>query len=98
MGWEVHPDAIIDALEMAHALAPELPLYIIENGSACEDVVTDRGTIEDHDRREYLCAHVEACRTAFVPGLPLRGLLRMVADRQLRVGVGVHPPLRSRPR
>lgn len=73
MGWEIHPDALVDVLEMAHALAPELPLFITENGSAYEDIVRDDGSVDDPERAAYLRAHVEACRTAIERGLPLRG-------------------------
>ncbi|WP_308662457.1 GH1 family beta-glucosidase [Arthrobacter sp. B1805] len=73
MGWEIHPDGLVDVLEMAHSGAPELPLYITENGSAYEDVVGDDGTIDDPGRAEYLRQHVAACLEARQRGLPLGG-------------------------
>lgn len=73
MEWEIHPDAMIDVLEMAHERAPHLPLYITENGSAYEDTVDPDGSIDDRERTEYLVAHVQACREAIDRGLPLRG-------------------------
>ncbi|GAB3601055.1 family 1 glycosylhydrolase [Microbacterium tumbae] len=73
MGWEIHPDGMVDVLEMVHALAPDLPLYITENGSAYEDVVAEDGTIDDVERTDYLQAHIDACAIAVERGLPLRG-------------------------
>jgi beta-glucosidase len=73
MGWEIHPDGLIDVLEQAHALRPDLPLYVTENGSAYEDVVGADGRVVDEGRRRYLELHVEACRDAVARGLPLRG-------------------------
>jgi beta-glucosidase len=73
MGWEIHPDGLIDVLEMAHSAAPELPLYVTENGSAYEDHVGDDGNIDDPERTEYLRQHIAACHEALLRGLPLHG-------------------------
>lgn len=73
MGWEIHPDAMLDVLEMANERAPGLPLYITENGSAYEDVVSSDGGIHDVERTDYLRDHVAACRDAVARGLPLEG-------------------------
>ena len=56
MGWEIHPDGMIDVLAMAHELAPELPLYITENGAAYPDVVVPDGSIDDPERLVYIAA------------------------------------------
>lgn len=73
MGWEIHPDGMVDVLRQANALAPELPLYITENGAAYPDRVDADGGIDDPQRAEYLEAHLEAARDAVAEGLPLRG-------------------------
>ncbi len=73
MGWEIHPDGLIDVLEQAHAIAPELPLHITENGSAYEDSVSADGSVDDPERTDYLEKHVSACRDAIQRGLPLGG-------------------------
>lgn len=73
MGWEIHPDGMLDVLEMSNALAPGLPLYITENGSAYDDVVGEDGAVDDVERTEYLQRHVDACALALKRGLPLRG-------------------------
>jgi len=72
MGWPIHPEGMVDVLEMAHAHQPGLPLYITENGSAYPDAVVD-GEVEDEDRRRYLEQHVLACSAALHRGLPLKG-------------------------
>jgi beta-glucosidase len=73
MGWEIHPDGMVDVLRMANELAPGLPLYITENGSAYEDRVEPDGQILDGERTDYLVAHLEAARDAVREGLPLKG-------------------------
>jgi beta-glucosidase len=73
MGWEIHPDGLVDVLQMAHDLAPELPIYITENGSAYEDTLAPDGTVDDQERLAYLQSHLEASRQAIAQGLPLRG-------------------------
>jgi beta-glucosidase len=73
MGWEVHPDGLIDVVEMIHRRAPELPVYITENGAAYDDAVTSDGTVDDADRRLFYELHVDACRLALQRGLNLQG-------------------------
>jgi len=73
MGWEIHPDGMVEVLRMAHDLAPDLPLYITENGAAYSDRVNTEGAVEDPERVDYLQAHLEAARDAVAEGLPLRG-------------------------
>lgn len=73
MGWEIHPDGMVDVLRQANALAPDLPLYITENGAAYPDRVDADGEIDDPQRAEYLEAHFEAARDAVAEGLPLGG-------------------------
>jgi beta-glucosidase len=53
--------------------APELPIYITENGAAYPDAVTGDGTVEDEDRRTFFELHLNAAREAIEQGLPLRG-------------------------
>jgi beta-glucosidase len=73
MGWEIHPDGLVDVLEQAHSYAPDLPLFITENGSAYEDTVNADGAVDDPERAEYLRLHVDACAEALRRGIPLRG-------------------------
>ncbi|GAA2073850.1 hypothetical protein GCM10009840_04030 [Pseudolysinimonas kribbensis] len=73
MGWEIHPDGLIDVLRMAAERAPGLPLYVTENGSAWPDTIAPDGTVDDPERTAYLEAHLAASRDAIAEGLPLRG-------------------------
>ncbi|WP_375388270.1 GH1 family beta-glucosidase [uncultured Amnibacterium sp.] len=73
MGWEVHPDGLVDVLRMVEARSPGLPTYITENGAAYEDAVGPDGVVHDEDRRAYLEQHLVACADAVREGLPLRG-------------------------
>jgi beta-glucosidase len=73
MGWKIHPDGLVDVLEQAHSYAPDLPLFITENGSAYEDTVSADGSVDDPERAEYLRLHVDACAEALRRGIPLRG-------------------------
>ena len=72
MGWPIHPEGMVDVLEMAHSYRPDLPLFITENGSAYPDTVVD-GEIEDEARRRYLEQHILACSAALQKHLPLKG-------------------------
>jgi len=72
MGWPIHPDGLVDVLELANTRRPDLPLYITENGAAYEDVVTG-GEIVDEERRSYIEQHLAACSDALRRGLPLKG-------------------------
>jgi beta-glucosidase len=73
MGWEIHPDGLVDVIEMVHDRAPELPVYITENGAAYPDEVLPDGSVDDEQRRHFFELHVDACRRAVEQGLPLRG-------------------------
>jgi beta-galactosidase len=73
MGWEIHPDGLVDVIEMVHDRAPELPVLITENGAAFPDEVEVDGSIQDKDRQQYFEGHLDACREAIRRGLPLKG-------------------------
>jgi beta-glucosidase len=72
MGWPIHPEGMVDVLELAHSYRPDQPLYITENGSAYPDAVVD-GEVEDEARRRYLEQHILACSAALQKGLPVKG-------------------------
>ena len=50
-----------------------VPLYITENGAAYEDDQVVGGVVQDHDRIEYLRAHLAAAHRAIADGVDLRG-------------------------
>ncbi len=72
MNWPIEPDGIISCVEMIHERAPELDVFVTENGAAFDDLLVD-GEVHDTLRRKYLADHIDACYRAIARGLPLRG-------------------------
>ena len=73
MGWRIDKDGLTETLRRVHDEYGPLPLYVTENGSAFDDVVTQDGRILDVERRDYLAAHLHACAQAIESGVPLAG-------------------------
>jgi len=74
MGWPVEPAGLTRLLEWLHDTYPTLPpIYITENGRACDDVVTDAGEVDDPDRVRYLDSHLRAVADAIEAGVDVRG-------------------------
>jgi beta-glucosidase len=72
MGWPIHPEGLVEGLRMMHELAPDLPLYVTENGSGWPDQLVE-GNVDDVERERYLLQHLEACKDALAEGIPLSG-------------------------
>ncbi len=73
MGWEICPDALYQFIKRtALEYAPDLPIYITENGMANADEI-HAGHVDDAPRLAYLDAHLDACRKAISEGVDLRG-------------------------
>ena len=73
MGWEVHAPGLRRLLNTLHQRYPAMPLYIIENGAAFEDVVSEDGVVHDPRRESYLREHIGAVREAIQDGVDVRG-------------------------
>jgi beta-glucosidase len=73
MGWLADPEGLHELLVRLAAEAPDLPLYITENGAASYDYVTPEGVVVDSDRIKYLHGHLHAARRAISAGVNLRG-------------------------
>ncbi len=73
MGWPIQPSSLRDVLKMVNDLAPDLPLYVTENGAAYADEVGPDGQIDDPERQRYLEQHIDICRQVVDEGLPLKG-------------------------
>ena len=58
LGWEIYPAGIVECCRKLHALLPQLPIYITENGTA-----------DNHDsfRRRYLYEHLKALTESGLP-------------------------------
>lgn len=74
MGWEINADGLRALLVRLGDEYPNLPpLYVTENGSAWDDVVTADGAVHDTQRVAYLQAHLEAVSAAIDQGADVRG-------------------------
>jgi beta-glucosidase len=74
MGWPVEPAGLTRLLEWLRDTYPKLPpIYITENGRACDDVVAPDGQVDDPDRVRYLDGHLRAVADAIDAGVDVRG-------------------------
>jgi beta-glucosidase len=73
LGWPIDAGGLYDVLVLLHTRAPELPLYVTENGMAAEDYVDPEGGVDDDERIAYLCDHLDAAARAIDEGVDLRG-------------------------
>jgi beta-glucosidase len=73
MGWPIDASGLFDLLTQLHGRAPQLPLYVTENGMAAEDYVDPEGGIDDDERIAYLRDHLDAAARAIEHGVDLRG-------------------------
>lgn len=72
MGWEIDPSGLRDLLQRLGREIP-VPLYVTENGAACEDYRNPAGDVTDTERIEYLDGHLRAAKEAIDAGVDLRG-------------------------
>jgi beta-glucosidase len=72
MGWEVYPDGLYEILQWVHSEAPQLNLYVTENGAAFRDGLQD-DRVADGQRLEYLRQHFMQAHRAIRDGVPLKG-------------------------
>jgi beta-glucosidase len=73
LGWPIDASGLYDLLVLLHARAPQLPLYITENGMAAEDYVDPEGGVDDDERIAYLRDHLDAAARGIAGGIDLRG-------------------------
>lgn len=74
MGWEVQPEGLTRLLvRLGEEYAPQVPLYVTENGAAYDDIADERGEVADADRAGFLRAHVAATLDAIEQGADVRG-------------------------
>lgn len=72
MGWAVAPEGLAEVLRRVHRKAPQLPLFVTENGMAEADRLEDGG-VHDAARLAYFDAHLRVCLELLAEGLPLKG-------------------------
>ncbi|WP_461030662.1 glycoside hydrolase family 1 protein, partial [Streptomyces sparsus] len=73
MGWAVDATGLHELLLRLGQAAPGVPLYITENGMACDDKPSADGTVHDQDRIDYLHGHLAAVEQAIGDGVDVRG-------------------------
>ena len=73
MGWEIEPAALTELLVRVRDDYGPLPLYVTENGAACDDYVGPDGEVRDADRIKYLDGHLRAVLDAVHAGVDVRG-------------------------
>jgi len=73
MGWPVAPQGLAELLARVDRDYRPGPLYVTENGSCYDDVVTGDGSVRDVARRRYLMRHLAALRQAVDDGVPVKG-------------------------
>lgn len=72
IGWPIVPAALTELLLRVHH-DYGVPLYITENGTACEDYMPPEGAVADADRIAYLDGHIRAVGAAIAAGADVRG-------------------------
>ena len=72
-GWEVSPEGMVSLLTRIAADYGPKQIYITENGSTYDDVVSPGGTVEDAGRCSYLQRHLAALREIVEKGVPVKG-------------------------
>ncbi|MGW0733701.1 glycoside hydrolase family 1 protein [Streptomyces sp. NPDC002851] len=73
MDWPVDPTGLRDLLLKYASEAPEVPIFVTENGAAYDDKPGTDGSVHDPDRIRYLHAHLTALREAIAAGADVRG-------------------------
>ncbi|MGD0832965.1 MAG: family 1 glycosylhydrolase [Candidatus Dormibacteria bacterium] len=73
MGWEIDPAGLAEVLARVRGECGTLPIYVTENGAACDDYVGPDGEIHDTDRIAYLESHLRVVLDAVRSGNDIRG-------------------------
>jgi beta-glucosidase len=72
-GAPIEPAALTRVLCRVHENYGPVPLYVTENGASFNDYTDPEGQINDHERIEYLGAHLAAAAESIRRGVDLRG-------------------------
>lgn len=72
-GWQVSPEGMTTLLSRITQDYKPSRIFLTENGSTFEDVVTPSGEVLDVDRQKYLVDHLAAAKDAIDAGVPLKG-------------------------
>ncbi|EAQ63261.1 beta-glucosidase [Marinomonas sp. MED121] len=72
IGWEVNPESLTQLLLELNQEYALPPIYITENGAACDDKLVE-GEVHDEQRVRYLNAHLNAIHNAIEAGVNIQG-------------------------
>jgi beta-glucosidase len=74
MGWPITPDGLrVSLIEAKERWSGDLPVYILENGAAFNDVVSDGDRVHDPRRVDFLRLYLGAVLEAIAAGVPVKG-------------------------
>jgi beta-glucosidase len=73
MGWTVDPSGLHELIMRYSRQAPDLALYVTENGAAYDDKPDPDGRVHDPERIAYLHGHLSAVHRAVADGADVRG-------------------------
>ncbi len=73
MGWEISPQGLYDVLKRVHHEYAPHALYVIENGAAFDDTLSEDGNVHDDARIAFLREHIGEAKHALNDGVPLNG-------------------------
>ena len=91
MGWEIHPPALGDLLRDLHERHHFPRYFITENGAAMPDGERVDGRVIDHDRLEYIAAHLAQVHQAMEDGVPVEGYFAWSLLDNFEWGQGYRP-------
>ena len=73
-GWETYPQALYNSVMMIHKeYAPNIPMYVTENGFSSPDQVGADGRVHDERRIYYLSHYLAALNKAIQDGANVKG-------------------------
>ena len=72
IGWEINPESLTQLLLELHQQYTLPPIYITENGAACDDKLIE-DEVHDEQRVRYLNTHLNAIHNAITAGVDIQG-------------------------
>lgn len=72
MGWEVIPEGIEMAFRLIADALPGVPIWVCENGAACDETIDETG-VHDPVRIRYIDEHIRAVLRSRDKGFDVRG-------------------------
>ena len=86
--WEYFPEGLYKVLVNIKEQYGNIPVYITENGTSCQDRISEDGCVHDPDRVEYSRRHFAAGWQAIQEGCNLKGFFVWSIYDNLEWGFG----------